>query len=62
MVDQVCALLGMIRNLLDGVGVSEFLKRDGIPVYLSNDSSVAQLLYSYLVQWIGEGDFGKTSL
>lgn len=57
LVRQVNMVFGCIQDLLTGVDVTQVMrnmtKKDTSDLLPSN-SSLAQLLYAYLVQWIGE--------
>lgn len=54
---QVCLVLGSIQDLLTGASSSEVLKDVHIlqlPNPIPSEEALAQLLYAYLVHWIGK--------
>ena len=55
LVKEVCCVLNIISDLLAGAKLTQVLG-DGINGLISQTSthSLAQLLYAYLVQWLGK--------
>ena len=57
LIRQLCLILKNIQDLLMGVQAGTVLGetcRTKLPETLPVENSLAQLLYVYLVQWIGE--------
>lgn len=55
-IGDVCSVLAIISDLLNGVGITKALHTVNISnlSYMVSEISLAHLLYAYLVQWIGE--------
>ncbi len=57
LVRQLTLVLKTIRDLITGIQAATALSetcRTKVPQNLPDEDSLAQLLYAYLVQWLGE--------
>ena len=57
LIRKLILILKNIRDLLTGVSAAAVLSEtccSKVPQNLPNEDSLAQLLYAYLVQWLGE--------